>query len=408
MIVQRDQIRNLLDQLAQHFESEVQTHDQFAACSGWGQFLDTAKLHKQIGPYGTAGGLIVLTLAGRGADTLTKQAACLLENWWTSYKADRSQYFLPRAIQNPRLAFMSLALRLANTPAQRIVLQEVEKALFDRLLTSGMWSDYWYSETLHDQTPRLFCSAICLLSFTLLRHEVLPLDNRLVVVADLLEEKLATTKNLPLFHSVAIGAAVLSAKKDSLNREALAKLDDLALAGSRGLGERAVYFYDYEYNSKDDKKQFDRDYFFIPVDIVIALAGFQTGAPAGMRILAESILGHLIENITENGGVYRPGAGERLSSVDQAWAALLLKTSISQSTWPHMASSVRYWLYRQRKGNWITNTAFPILSLLFVTVSNVFLKDAGLVASSLAAIALLIVSGLYGKEMFRKVVGLVK
>ncbi len=412
MLVKEGEINDILDRLAQRFESGVQTVNGSPDYRGWGQFLDAPKLHNQVGPYGTSAGLIVLTLAGRGASILTQQARSLLENWWRNFRetSNSSGYAMRRFIQNPRLAFLNLALRLATAsnddPTTR---SDVESSLLNRTLPTGLWGDYWFSERLHDQTPRPFCSAMALLSFSLLRDERQPSNNKLEIVAKQLEEKLKGSRDLPLFHSAAIAAAVLTTPKTVVTRGAITKLTDIALRGPRGLGERAAYFYDYEYiDYPNEKPKFGRDYFFVPTDGLIAIAGLQRGAPPELRFLAEAIVLNLIKNMGENAGAYRPGPGERLSSVDQAWAALLLKLAYRQSFSSDVTERVAYELRRQRADNWLTDTALPVFSMLSVTLGNVILKDASLLSSSLAAIAAVVIGGLYGPRVFRKLLGLVK
>lgn len=409
MLVKEGDINDLLDRLAQRFESGVQTVDDCPGLRGWGQFLDAPKLHRQVGPYGTSAGLIVLTLAGRGTGTLTQQARSLLENWWKNYREAPTSYVLPRFIQNPRVAFLNLALGLAAISDDDLTRKDVEKTLLDRILSSGMWGDYWFSDRLHDQTPRPFCSAIALLSFTLLRNHQRPPHEKLENVAKLLEEKLMGPRHLPLLHSAALAAAILTTRKTLVNRNTVSKLTDIAMGGPRGLGERAAYFYDYEYISDTERKEkFGRDYFFAPPDVLIAIAGFQSGVPPELRFLAETIVLDLINNMNDNAGAYRPGTGERLSSVDQAWAALLLKTCYPRSLPATTRARVVYELRRRRPGNWLTNTGLPVFSMLVVTLGNVIFKDAGLVFSGFAAIAALVIGGLYGPRVFRRLFGLTK
>jgi hypothetical protein len=402
-VVEVAELNDLLDRLARRFEDAAQVPGEEKDARGWGQFLDAPKRHSQIGPYGTSAGIIVLSLAGRGQSALTKQATALLSHWWQRREDDK--YVQRRFVQTTRLAFLHLALRLSGIPDTEETRAEVERALIERLLPYGMWGNYWLTSNKYDPTPRLFSSAIALLSFTLLREASLPANENVISVADRLEEKLTLPRRPPLLEAAAASAAILSAKGSLIGRRTVSRVADSALSNRPGLDERGVYFYDYEYSPDvQGETRFGRDFFIIPTEILLAIAGFQPGAPSSARLMAEDVLRVLVENLRHNEGVYRPAEGERLSCVDQAWAAILLKVS----SVGHKPLSVReklyYALFRRRREGWFMNRVFPGLSMLFVTLSNVLLKDTGPVNSVIAAVATLIIGGFYGPAVLRKLI----
>lgn len=396
-------LKDLLDRLARRFEDAAQASEEARDGRGWGQFLDAPKRHRQVGPYGTSAGIIVLSLADRGQSVLTRQATALLCHWWKRRKDDA--YAHQRFVQTTRLAFLNLALRLSGVPDTDGTRAEVEKALIERLLPSGMWGNYWISNSICDPTPRLFPSAIALLSFTLLRDAPLPTSEKVISVAARLEEKLSLSRRLPLLEAAAASAAILSAKGTSISRSAISRVADNALSSRPGLGERGVYFYDYEYSPDEQGEAlFGRDYFFIPTEILLGIAGFQPGAPSGARLMGEVVRSALADNLRQNEDAYRPAEGERLSCVDQAWAAILLKLSSLGQKPPSVRAKLCYALLRRRREGWFMSRAFPALSMLVVTAFNALLKDAGPLSNVLAALATLIIGGLYGAPVLRRLI----
>lgn len=248
-------------------------------------------------------------MAGRGQSVLTRQATALLCRWWK--RRENDEYVDKRFVQTTRLAFLNLALRLAGIPDTEGTRAEVEKALIEQLLPSGMWGNFWITSSKHDPTPRLFPSVIALLSFTLLREPSSPANEKVISVADRLEEKLTLPRRPPLLEAAAASAAILSAKGPSIGHRTVSRMAENALSSRPGLDERGVYWYDYEYSpDAQGEARFGRDFFIIPTEILLAIAGFQPGAPTGARLMAEDVLRVLVENLRQNEGVYRPAESD--------------------------------------------------------------------------------------------------
>jgi hypothetical protein len=138
------------------------------------------------------------------------------------------------------------------------------------------------------------------------------------------------------------------------------------------------------------------------VEILFGIAGFQRGAPSSLRLMAEGILSGLVENLRGNGGVYRPAATDRLSTIDQVWAAILLKVAAQAHTPPSVYEKGWYKLIRERRDNWFTSNAFPALSMLGITALNTLAKDAGPSINLLSVLASLVIGGLYGPAVLRR------
>jgi hypothetical protein len=402
-LIEPGELRDLLDGLATRFEEATQAVDQFPDGRGWGQFLDAPKQHRQVGPYGTSAGIVVLALAGRGQTPLIRQASALLQHWWTL--RDTDDYARQRFVQTTRLAFLHLALRLSGLPEIQAFCGDVRQTLLDRLLPSRMWGAYWITAEFHDHTPRIFPTAVALLSFTLLHDASNAPDETLLGIAATLAEKLTLERTLPPHEVAVASAAVLATQGPSVTPTLVRRLSRMLLSRPLDVSERSAYFFDYEYPADPSPQpRFGRDYFIIPVDVLFATAAFQPGVSSLLRLRAQAVLRQLASNLRSNDRAYRPADGERLSTIDQAWCALLLNLSSGESRQSGLTATVAYALLRHRRDNWFTTSALPMLSLIVVTVLSTLASNAGPATRVFAAFATLVVGGLYAPKVFRRLV----
>ena len=386
----------LLDGLAGRFEDAAR--DAYKGASGWGQFLDGSVQHEQIGVYGTSAGIIVRALAGRGVSSLTDQVQ-LTEGWWGERGPGQSAY--DDFCQIPRLAFFHLAMRLASQ--RDAFLEEVAQELLGRLLPSDMWGNFYSSSEIFDETPRLFPSSIALLSFALFRTEATPISDRLIAVANQLERKIAGSDRLPLLHIAAASAAILWTKGASVDKRVWRKISSLAYVdtGDPNLGDLGVYFYEYRYQNGYDRHKFGRDYFIVPTELLVALAGYHRAAPSALRHRADRIYRALQSNLKTSVGAFKPDVEQRISSKNQAWAALVLHASNFYRGRKTLVTKAWYELRRRRDDNWFTGWVFPFVALVVTTAANVLLGESGPWHKVFAAISLLVVGSLYA-QFFRR------
>jgi hypothetical protein len=281
---------------------------------------------------------------------------------------------------------------------------EVEAELIRHLLPMGMWGDYWF-EGIQDSSPRLFPSAITLLSFTLMRDHGSTLHPKLIRVADQLEATLLGNDRLPLLHASTIAAAILATKGSSVNRKARDRIRQMAYTGRADMSDLGVYFYDYEYPDGTGGRKFSRDYFIVPTEMMVGIAGFQAGAPSALRLRAESGIESLVQNINENLGKYRPQE-QRVSSKNQAWAALMLKLSLSGNQPVVWHERTWYGLRRPRPENWFTQTLLPFLCIADIILGQITADRVSVgkavVLKILVPVLGLLTGKLYGKVLFKK------
>ena len=399
-MISDDRIREMLDHLAGCFENE--TSDP----GGWGQFLDVPRRHIQVGVYGTAAGLIALALAERGADAVTQEAAGQLSGWWQSRMT--SERAAARVVQNVRLGFVLLAMRLTPSDACGQARDEIQQELLSRILPSGLWGEYWSSAERHDQTPRLFTSALILLAFGVLRDTRTVLDVRLHRVADQLETRLAAGENLSTYEAAVMGSAVLNIKGTAVSRRFRGKLARVSRQALPDFDAQGVHFFDYEYIIGTDRR-FGRDYFIVPIRIVLALAGLQQGAPSGVRLFAERAVDLIVSNMAARGGMFSGRPSGRISTVDQAWVALFLRSALGATDLPGPVPRLWYEIVRIRRSNWFFDKVFPIAATVAalalstaVTSINRRLENPSLTVDVVATVGSFLIGAIYGPRFIQR------
>lgn len=392
----------LLNQLAQRFENAEEPAEGLPSARGWGQFLDDPKTHHQTGPYGTSAGLIVSALAGRAPQALEPRIGNLVRSWWDDWKnsnASGRKLFC----QTPRLAFFFLGLRLSHILDADGTCKEVEEELFRRSLpVSGMWGNYWTSDVLMDQTPRLFCSSIVVLCIALLADAPSETLKRLEPSVASIEQSLMGSRDLPLLHAAVACAAILAVRGGSTSSSVKKRIRKIAWSARADLADLGVYFYDFQASSTSGTPESGRDYFIVPSELLMGIAGLQGGAPVALRQRAEATVRALAANMSSNQGVYRSDPEQRVSSKNQAWAALLVFLSKGTSPSGHTLGALWYALRRERKGNWFTEIAFPLMSLCAIAWMSVAFRELGMLTNVMTTIGTIIVGGLYGSTFLRK------
>jgi hypothetical protein len=400
-VLSAEELKEALDRLATRFEADIQPGTAECGAQGWGQFLDNPKTHLQVGPYGTAAGLIVLALAERGQSVPVTDAQRLLACWW-ALRDDPTKQEHRLYVQTLRLALQHMAWRFSAPDPPPPAMTEIREALLDRVLPSEMWGNSWANAKVQDHTPRIFPTSMVVLSFALMADGKTKLDERIRAAADQLESKFSVSSGSSLLERAAIAAALIAVRGQKLSGKILRKIDRLARSLQRDLNRQETYYFDFEYLPDSQNRRFSRDYFIVSPQILLAIAGFQSGAPSSLRLMAEQTVETLANNLKQNGHVYKPNESSRVSTIDQAWTAMLFSAAASKHKPPTRLSKMAYGLFRRRKETWWSGTFLPAFATLFVVGFNVVLRDAGLTSRIVSALALSVVSSLYGAKYFRR------
>jgi hypothetical protein len=392
-----DEIREMLHRLAGEFENVVQPKD--ALGRGWGQFLNTPAGHRQVGLYGTCSGVLVLSLASRGNSAVLKDAVSLLRHWWTN--RDRDAYASERLVQTVRMAFLVLSMRLSGLASSED-LNGIEQALLGMLLPANMWGDFYLSEAVNDPTPRNASSAVAVIALSLLRDETSKLDGRVLEVVDQLERKLAASADLPQLDLALMSVAVLSVKGSTARRQALSTIRGLGHAVGMRLDTTLAYYYPYQWRAgANGSENYANDYFIVAPELLLAIAGLLPGAPGALRLRAEATLRALSASLS-TGGTFSQRDRQLISTIDQVWAALLLRLAQGRTSSIPAGQHIWYFLARERRNNWFTERVLPIVFLIAITVENVTFKGLTSWLDAFMAVCALFIGGLYAPSMIRR------
>ena len=117
----------------------------------------------------------------------------------------------------------------------------------------------------------------------------------------------------------------------------------------------------------------------------------------------------LAKNLSTDTRAFRPEGGARLSTVDQAWSAILLKAGLIGEHAVGAGSRLLYFFLRTRRPSWFLDTGFPILSMLIVialsslvTYFNRNSPTHSVLADIIAPLAVFLVGSLYGPKYFQR------
>jgi hypothetical protein len=186
--------------------------------------------------------------------------------------------------------------------------------------------------------------------------------------ADQLENRLLGSKELPASHIAAAAAAVLAVKSENASKKFMKFINRWAYATQPALPELGVYFYDLEFEKNSGERAFERDYFIVPTEVLVGIAGFQKGAPAYLRLRAEHSLAVLIENM-RNDGFYRPDDEQRVSSLNQCWVAMYLALGAKEYAGVGLWNRSLFWLLRERPDNVWRDGLLLLLCGAFILLS---------------------------------------
>ena len=202
--------------------------------------------------------LLVRTLAER-LDRQTSDAnASLLTTWWRS-RDDQTSHSAQYFSQTLRLAYLYLCVRLANVPPVAELEAEIYNSLMTRQFARGLWGDWWVTSELRDSTPRLFTSAIVLLSCGLLGGGID--DERLVEAAPSLEHGILNRSDVPSAYIAAAAAALSCTAGHQTSRNFSRLATSVARNSPWRVVDQFTYFYEFR-GARGDTQEYGRGLFY--------------------------------------------------------------------------------------------------------------------------------------------------
>jgi len=191
-------------------------------------------------------------------------------------------------------------------------------------------------------------------------------------------------------------------KGSTARRRALSTIRGLGHAVGMRLDTTLAYYYPYRWRTgTNGSESYSNDYFIVAPELLLAIAGLLPGAPGALRLRAETTLGALSASLS-TGGTFSQRDRQLISTIDQAWAALLLRLAQERSSSIPARQHVWYFLARERKDNWFTERALPIVFLIAITVENVIFKGLTRWLDVFMTVGALIIGGLYTPSMIRR------
>ena len=389
--------------MAQRIDEAELPYDEITNGRGWGQFLDGPKEHPQVGPYGVCSGIIVRSLAGREHKGPEQRALHVLFEMLNRYQDGEptTQRFFT---QNLRLAYLCLALRLAGPPAATLA-ASAEEELLSRLLPGGTWGDWWINKDIYDPTPRPFVTSIVLLCLLLFSGErdrgpASTLGGTLRRSTEFLAKALKDIPDWPPLPKAAALAALGAARYREPN--VYRQVNSLLVAPPAVTSDLGVYFYDYQFLQPGGGHHYSRDYFIVPIELLIAIVGLLPNARVNARLHALTTIDHVKSTVVANNGAYRSLSEQRLSTKNQAWAAIALKLGTSDVHVPFSGQRVLWFLTKPRTNQYVDRW-FPVAALILTAgLGAIVTPDAGSTATITRALALLVIGGLYAPTVFRQ------
>lgn len=352
---------------------------------GWGQFIDGDRGHTQIGPYGTSAGLIVSALANGHVDLpANNEAVKELENEWNLYRKGESEQ-LKLFSQNVRLALVLLAVRMAGAHFSKFA-DDIRSELIARQLSNGSWGEWWVSNSEHDERSRTLASSMVVLGLSLMAPGK-------TGVCDVSVRWARNQSPLPMsgagkskLDSVMHTLAVVVNRQDNMS-EFYRILRSSAWRDLMQEGDYlAVHFYDYKWRVKK-RLLHGREYVIAPVNLLVGIATLQCKQRTMASLVGLDLANAVALSMVSKNGLYIVGEGARASSLNQAWASILVASSAVDFGSQNFLRAVLF-LFKKRKNKFFDKW-FPAISVCLGTFLSACAPDVP-AAKGTAAVLLVI------------------
>jgi hypothetical protein len=294
--------------------------------AGWGQFIDATSPVFQIGPYGTAAGVLVSQVAFP-TQAIDPRVKARLQKFWDE-KPNGKMY-----PQNVRLAFTALALAKASDTALVTLRQEITGELIKRQQDDGSWDDA-VAHAASSAGGQPDATAWVILAL----RRCGGYEPAVEKGARWLAERCGPSGATSLLPIVGIAAAI-ACRKDFRSVPGLHARGLEILSNTAVNREELISFYDYEERKGSEQVQ-SRDYLCFPAFYPLAVLIMGLGAKAKFweNIRLTTLRSDAIRKLSElsDGHPYKSNPTARFSStVDQAMYALAYEEMIAaeEASW---------------------------------------------------------------------------
>jgi len=322
--------------------------------AGWGQFLEATSQVFQIGPYGTAAGIVVNQIAYPDAQVDSRVKAQLRKFW----EAKPAGKLFP---QNVRLAFTVLALAKAKDSELVSLRDEIAAVIRDRQLSDGSWND----APIHAASPaggQTDATAWTVLALQRSGGN----DAALHRGAAWLAARIEGSGRAPLLSTIGLAAAI-AGHVDCHSIPGLRATGFDVLADAVVNREELISFFDYDELQNDVPVQ-TRDYLcfpaFYPLAVLAAALGKGAGPWESLRL--DAFRSEVVQKVSElsGGHPYKNNPTTRFTStVDQAMYALTFEQLAASET-DGARAGLFVPLYKWSRRSILVHLVLPVLLLL--------------------------------------------
>lgn len=295
-------------------------------CLGWGQFLDNSNQHAQVGLYGTAAALVAFKAGGRPDDARAAHTRdSLLRCWQNRAGSPDIQNNLNQSI---RLAFFLLSIAKKQNFRDPDVQEILQELLKRQVSSTKLWSDV-ADDTPASSVPSEYSSAMVLILLKLLcifsegndETDFQNLSDRCTDAATNLEKMYLDDRKRAREYKLPLLIAITLHLEEQTNKQVRSDLRKYLYEKS-DLEKRYVHFFD----QKRLNDTYIRDYFILPLNIVMPLLRFRRKVSSADYMLSMRTLERLEKSLNDNNGIYQDGVA-RPSSLEQGFVAIALEAA---------------------------------------------------------------------------------
>ncbi|MBN6102940.1 hypothetical protein JR064_12240 [Xanthomonas sp. CFBP 8703] len=315
---------------------------------------------------------------------MDNQAVKELENEWNLYRQGESEQ-LKLFSQNVRLALVLMAIRMAGAQFGRFA-DDIRRDLIARQLPNGSWGEWWVSGGEHDEIGKTLASSMVVLGLSLRA----PGSSG---VCDVSVRWASNQSPLPMsgagkskLDAVIHTLAVVVNRQNDMG-EFYRILKSAAWRDLMQEGDYlAVHFYDYKWRVKK-RLLHGREYVIAPVNLLAGIASLQCKQKTLASLVGLDLANAVAKSMVSRNGLYIVGEGARASSLNQAWASILIAGSSLQFS-SQKGLRVILILFKKRKNKFFDKW-FPAISVCLGTFLSAFAPDVP-IAKGGAAVLLII------------------